>query len=265
MTTTRLEDGTKVHCIQPGEAMVLDGHIEGYMNHGIRVEPGNTVFDVGANIGIFGVRMAQRCGGDIQVIAFEPIPEIRACAVKNLERWPGAIVLPYGVAQTPGVATFTYFPNAPALSTARDEDWDHQPGAFEEAVAGNTRTAPMWYARILPRFLAGPIARWLRHNAIEVTAELTTLSAVIKAHSVERIDLLKIDCEGAEEDALLSLTEGDWDRVQQVVVEVHDINGRLARVEALLRDHGLTSLVTEKEEALEATLLWNVYAHRPRD
>ena len=32
------------------------------------------VFDVGANIGLFGLRMAQRCEGDIRLIAFEPIP-----------------------------------------------------------------------------------------------------------------------------------------------------------------------------------------------
>jgi hypothetical protein len=81
---------------------------------------------------------------------------------------------------------------------------------------------------------------------------------------VEQINLLKIDCEGAEEEALLGLTEGHWDVVEQVVVEVHDIDGRLARIEALLRNHGLTEMVTEKEDALAHTKLSNVYAHRPR-
>ena len=51
---------------------------------------------------------------------------------------------------------------------------------------------------------------------------------------------------------------------EQVVVEVHDIDGRLARIEALLLHHGLTEIVTEKEEALVHTKLSNVYAHRPR-
>jgi len=265
MTTTTLGDGTQVYCLKPGEAKVLDSHIEGYMNHGIRVQPGDTVFDVGANIGMFGMRMAQRCNGDIRVIAFEPIPDIRACTFKNLEPWPNAEVLPYGVASEPGQATFTFFPNAPSLSTSRDEDWDHQEGAFEEAVAGNTKLAPMWYARLLPRFVAGPIARWLRRDTVEVRCELVTLSQVISDHQVEQVDLLKIDCEGAEEEALLGLTEDDWSRVKQAVIEVHDIDGRLDRIEALLRDHGLTELTIEKEEALEKTLLSNIYAYRPRD
>ena len=84
-------------------------------------------------------------------------------------------------------------------------------------------------------------------------------------YKVERIDLLKIDCEGAEEEALLGLSEEDWARVDQAVIEVHDIDGRLNRIEVLLRDHGLTELTIEKEEALEKTLLSNIYAHRPRD
>jgi FkbM family methyltransferase len=264
MTSTTLGDGTRVFCLKPQEAKVLDSHIEGYMHHGIRVQPGDTVFDVGANIGMFGMRMAQQCNGDIRVIAFEPIPAIRACAERNLEPWDQATVLPYGVSRARGEATFTFYPNAPSLSSAHLEDWEGQEGALEEAVVGNARNAPMWYAKYLPRFLAKPIARWLVHAPIEVHCELRTLSEIIEEHHVKKIDLLKIDCEGAEEEALLGLTESDWARVQQAVIEVHDIDGRLERIEAMLRTHGLTDLIVEKEPALENTRLSNVYAHRPR-
>ena len=83
MTSTHLGDGTRVFFLKPQEAKVLDSHIEGYMNHGIEVKPGDTVFDVGANIGMFGMRMAQRCEGDIRILAFEPIPAIRACTERS--------------------------------------------------------------------------------------------------------------------------------------------------------------------------------------
>ena len=204
------------------------------------------------------------CNGQIQLFAFEPIPDIRACTVRNLESWDTIHVLPYGVSHKKGTASFTFYPNAPSLSTAKNEDWDHQDGAFEEAVAGNTRHAPMWYARLVPRFLAGPIAKYLRKDTVEVHCELVTLSHVIEDYSVDRIDLLKIDCEGAEEDALLGLKEDHWTRINQAVIEVHDIDGRLNRIIELLRKHGLTEQVVEKEDALENTLLTNVYAHRPR-
>ena len=264
MTSTTLGDGTRVFCLQPQEAKVLDSHIEGYMNHGIQVSPGDTVFDVGANIGMFGLRMAQRCGGDVRVIAFEPIPDIRACTEKNLAPWKDAIVLPYGVARKRGEATFTFYPNAPSLSSAHLEDWHGQDGALEEAVVGNARNAPMWYAKYLPRFLAKPIAQWLVRAPVEVHCQLRTLSEIIEEHNIEQIDLLKIDCEGAEEEALVGLLEHDWERIQQVVIEVHDIDGRLDRIETMLREHGLTEMVTEKEAALQKTRLSNVYAHRPR-
>ena len=191
MNKTALGDGTQVFCLRPPEAKVLDDHVEGYMTHGIRVEAGHTVFDVGANIGIFGVRMAQRCGGDIKLIAFEPIPEIRACTEANLKPWPTAVVLPYGIARARGTATFTYFPNAPSLSSAHLDDWNDQDGVLEEAVVGNARHAPMWYAKLLPRFLAGPLARWLTKNPIEVQCELRTVSQIMAEH---HIDLQETSC-----------------------------------------------------------------------
>ena len=254
-----------MHCLQVSEARVLDEHIDGYMSHGIGVRPGDVVLDVGANIGLFGLRMAQRCGGDIRLLAFEPIPAIRFCAEKNLSAWEGATVLPYGVGRRAGRASFTYFPNAPSLSTSREEDWKSQHGAFEEAVAGNTQHAPMWYARLVPRILAGPIARYLQSKREQVDCEIVTIPEVLRDHDISRVDLLKIDCEGAEEDALLGIDGDTWAGIQQVVVEVHDIDGRLDRVVALLRAKGLTQLVVEKEEALAKTRLSNVYAHRPRD
>ena len=264
MTSTQLVDGTHVFCLKPQEAKVLDSHIEGYMNHGIEVHPGDTVFDVGANIGMFGLRMAQRCAGNIRVIAFEPIPAIRACTERNLAPWSDAKVLPYGVARARGEAVFTFYPNAPSLSSAHMGDWDGQEGALEEAVVGNAQHAPMWYAKFLPRFLAKPIARWLVHAPVEVHCELRTLSEIIAEEGVKKIDLLKIDCEGAEEEALLGLNDADWPKVQQAVIEVHDIDGRLERIESMLKAHGLTEMITEKEPALQHTRLSNVYAYRPR-
>ena len=50
--------------------------------------------------------------GDIRLIAFEPIPDIRACTEKNLAEWPSATVLPFGVSRAAGNAVFTFFPNA---------------------------------------------------------------------------------------------------------------------------------------------------------
>ena len=62
----------------------------------------------------------------------------------------------------------------------------------------------------------------------------------------------------------MGLRPEHWPLIAQAVVEVHDIDGRLERITQMLTKNGLTELVIEKEDALENTLLSNVYAHRPR-
>lgn len=263
MAKTSLTDGTRVFCIHSNEAKVIDDHVEGYLNHGIVVKPGNVVFDVGANIGLLGVRLNQRCAGDLRIFAFEPIPAIHAVATANLRAWPNTLVCRMGLSDAPGEARFMYYPNTPSLSTAHPENWSNAEDELEEAVWGNAQHAPMWYAKLLPRFMAGFLARRLRAGAVEVVCPLGTVSQVIAEHNLSRVDLLKVDCEGAELDVLRGIQAADWPKIQQVVLEVHDIDGELAAVEQLLRDNGLTEMVREKEPAFVNTRLTNVFARRP--
>ena len=60
---------------------------------------------------------------------------------------------------------------------------------------------------------------------------LKTLSSVIHEHNVDSVDLLKIDCE-AELNVLQGISNEHWPRIQQVIAEVHDIDGRLDQVVA---------------------------------
>ena len=265
MRRTTLSDGLPVFCILRPEALVLDHHVQGYLQHGITVHPGDIILDVGANIGLFGVR-AVRAFPDVKVYALEPVPDIFKVLKANAEEHgPGRFIpLNAGAGAARSQARFTYFPRSPALSTSDPEVWDEQPGEFTEAVIGQTRAAgkAIWYARLLPRFLAGFVARHLRSGGKEVIADILTLSDIIEEHAIERIDLLKIDCEGAELAALQGLRAEHWPRIRRVVVEVHDRDGRLAQVQSLLRRHGFGHLVTEKEEGFEKTRLINVYATR---
>ena len=45
---------------------------------------------------------------------------------------------------------------------------------------------------------------------------MTTVSALISEHSLERVDLLKIDVEGAELDVLRGIDQKDWPTIRQV-------------------------------------------------
>ena len=55
---------------------MLYEHINGYLDHDfIKLKSGDTVIDIGANIGIFGLELSKRYE-DINIFAFEPIKDI---------------------------------------------------------------------------------------------------------------------------------------------------------------------------------------------
>jgi 31-O-methyltransferase len=263
MNQTYLSDKTQVYCLQSQEALVLDSHVQGYLQHGISVEEGDVIFDVGANIGIFGIRAFQKYK-TIRVFAFEPIPDIHKVLTANAQKFGGKQywAINCGLSDQAGELSFTYYPNAPALSTAHGEDWEKNPNEFSEAVAGSLRTAPMWYARLIPRFLSKWIAGRLRANSVQVRCPLRTVSEIMNEHSLTRIDLLKIDCEGAELLVLKGILPEHWAHIHKIVIEVHNVDGRADEVRALLKTNGYTHIHEEQEAGFEKTSMLNMFAHR---
>ena len=85
---------------------------------------------------------------------------------------------------------------------------------------------------------------------------------MIDEFAIDRIDLLKIDCEGAEFDVLQGIDPHHWPRVRAVVAEVHDVDGRLQKVIEHLTHYGIDQIVVEQEAGLERTVLRNVFATR---
>ncbi len=263
MKPTKLADGTTVSCLLSTEARVLDHHVDGYFSHGIELHDGATVVDVGANIGVFGVRTLQK-QSSVSVIACEPVPAIFKCLEDNAKRHGEGRFIPLecGISSQPGKAEFTYYPNSPALSTARPEQWT--PEALEKAVEGNLKNPPadLWYVKYLPKFFARWFAARMRQKAETFECALKTISNLIAEHQLHAIDLLKIDCEGAEYDCLIGIEETDWNKVKQVVVEVHDVDDGLARVKARLSEMGLKHVIVEQGPAWEGTKLFNIFARR---
>ncbi|PNH03648.1 31-O-demethyl-FK506 methyltransferase FkbM [Tetrabaena socialis] len=94
------------------------------------------------------------------------------------------------------------------------------------------------------------------------TCQLVPLSQLIRELRLERIDLLKIDVERAELDVLSGLAPGQWQLVRQVVLEVHNLDGRLEAVRALLEGHGFSRVIAEQESGLQGSTIHNVYAMR---
>lgn len=265
MTKTTLSDGTQLFCLRKPEAKMLDHHVDGYLQNGISIKDNAVVFDVGANIGVFGIRAVQKAK-NVKAYCFEPIPDIFSVLKKNAEEYgEGKIqVFQLGVSDAPSKAMFTYFPNTPALSTLHPEEWEKDPKSFSRAVKGTMKNPPsgMKWMKLIPSVFSGVIAYFLVKGKQQVECNLDTLSAIIEKENIEKIDLLKIDCEGAEWSVLKGVSEEHWPLIKSIVVEVHDIDHRLEKIKKMLYEKGFTTLHHETEAGLEDSGMFNLFALR---
>jgi FkbM family methyltransferase len=250
----------------------LVSEVRDYFESGITLRPGDTVFDVGANIGAFALEAARRAGGGLRFHCFEPIPELYSALQRNFERnalladseptlHPIGLTGPDG----PDEAEFHYFKRLPCDTTQHLDEKREEFASFFSAQGrklrqGLERFGPLGGA--LGRTLERPIAslpsagasRWVFERSIGATrlqCRLSTLSRVAVEHGVQRIDLLKVDVEGAELDVLRGVGPEDWPRIRQVALEGHDDGGRLQAIEALLRDAGFSAIQVERPDTAQ--------------
>ena len=102
-----------------------------------------------------------------------------------------------------------------------------------------------------------------RFESQTFTCQLRTVSEVIRENNVERIDLLKLDVEKSELDVLMGIDVDDWKKIDQVVMEIHDIGGRLKIVTGMLEENGF-NYVLDQDAAFINTGLYHIYAVHPR-
>jgi len=239
---------------------------EVYVRHGIRLPEDACVFDVGANIGMFTLYVSRRCPAG-RVYAFEPIAPIFEALRINADLYGANVKLfPIGLSHEERTESFTFYPRYSMMSGL---------SAYADA-AGEVEVVKR-YLRNEGR-AGSPESAGLLEHADEIlsgrfTAELCEsrlrrLSDVIREEGVGRIDLLKVDVQRAELDVLRGLGPGDWEKIQQVVMEVHDreggdSEGRVGEIRALLEARGY-AVVAEQDELLVGTDRYNLYAWRPR-
>ena len=127
------------------------------------VQPGDTVLDCGANVGVF-VRKSLRLGAK-KIIAIEPAPENLECLRRNFKNEIEAgqvVVYPKGVWDKDDVLTFNVDPaNSAADSFVIKREGSHT-----------------------------------------IQVPLTTIDKLVDELKLERVDFIKMDIEGAEPNAL---------------------------------------------------------------
>ncbi len=258
-----------------------------YFSLGLRVRPGDTILDVGANIGAFAARVAAMCDGDLRILAFEPSPETFEALTVNFEqnallRKTRHRLFQLGLSSTHDAGEtlrFYDFARFPTNSTFHLEEKRREFEIFfEDRGRRMASSIEMHLGRGVGRGLGGvvervvaslpkgPLGWWVARRIMglrEHAVPVDTLAHVLVEERVDRIDVLKIDVEGPELEILRGLDEVSWKKVRQVVMETHDRDGRLAEIVALFRAHELDEIqvVAQKttDNGLESVL---VYARR---
>ncbi|MEM7591009.1 MAG: FkbM family methyltransferase [Cyanobacteria bacterium P01_A01_bin.83] len=269
ISETQLPDGMQIFCLREEEVPILYEQIQEYLKYGIKLQEGDLVFDVGANIGLFALWAYQKCQQNVNLYAFEPIPAIFDVLQANAQRFDSEKikVFPCGLAQEAKSIAFAYHPNATMLSTAYEEDLSELHSQLKQSVVRNIKDAPkaVRWLRWLPPFLRSLLIQNELDTAFQtekVTCQLKTISQIIHEHQIEQIDLLKIDVEKSELDVLLGINTQDWHKIKQIVVEVHDLEHRLSQITTLLQERGFSEIKVEQEAMLQGSNLFNLYAWR---
>lgn len=263
-----LPNNMEIFCSNKKEAYILYEQIQEYFKNGIKLQEGNTVIDIGANIGLFTLWVYQACNRNVNIYAFEPIPEVFSILQQNIQRYDSKRLkaLPYGVGQTDKVQNFRYYPNATALSTAYLDSLDEQKEQLKKAAIKMIKTAPPSFPFLsyLPHsilsFILEPKLKQAFLQTKEVMCQLKSLSSIIHEYNIDRIDLLKIDVEKSELDVILGIADRDWLLIKQVVIEVHDINQRVQKITNILKKHSFNKIVVEQEPTFKDSDIYNIYA-----
>ena len=142
------------------------------------------VLDIGAGLGEFAVMVARRDRG-ARVLAFEPAPDSFSLLERNLalNQVENVEAFPYAVTGTGGVVTIDVSSGKPAQYRSI-------------AVAGADSSIP--------------------------TAPAVSLDDVFRDSRLDRCDLLKMDCEGAEFDILFAASDETLRRIGTLCLEVHE-------------------------------------------
>jgi amino acid adenylation domain-containing protein/non-ribosomal peptide synthase protein (TIGR01720 family)/FkbM family methyltransferase len=232
---------------------------QAYLKHGITLKPGDCIVDVGANIGMFALFASQICDGPT-VYAFEPNPSaFEALSANTSLSHLDVRLFNCGLSRETGTAEFTFFEGF-SLFSGFYADAETEKEVVKTYLQNQQKQGA---ADLLPLIEQADEILEDRFVAQTFTAPLRTLSGIIEEEQIERIDLLKINVEKSEWDVLAGIREADWQKIQQIVLEV-DVPEHREPMVALLKQHGY-EVAVEQDRLLEGTPLCYLYAIRPSE
>lgn len=152
-----------------------------YSHENIHLDSTATIIDIGAHIGTFTIKSA-RMAKNGRVLSYELSPDNYKLLVDNvrLNNYSHVQAFNLGVSDRSGEVT-VYFSHNMLKHSIRHTD--------------------------------------ASHGGLPGIIKTITLDEIITQNNLNRVDLLKIDCEGSEYDILLSTRDDSFDKIKNLVVE----------------------------------------------
>ena len=229
-----------------------------YYSHGITLPDGAVIFDVGANIGLFSLFAHHQCKQP-KIFAFEPAPPVFELLQMNLQSYGvNATLFNCGVSNRSGKQQLTFYPHSTGMSSFH-ADKEEEKDVLRAIVQNQLNDGMAGMEQVMPH-MEDILTERFRETPYE--CELVTLSSIIDKERVEHIDLVKIDVQKCELEVLEGIEARHWQGIRQLVIEVHDFDGRVELVRSLLERHGYRVHV-EQELLYRTSSMSNLYAIRP--
>lgn len=221
-----------------------------YLKHNITLPSEACVMDIGANVGIFS-RYVSHMRPSAEIYSFEPITPVFKVLEYNAKLTNNNIKsFNIGIGDQEKVVSFTYYPNNTILSSSHG-DIEEESHVVQTFIS-NSETHGLTEQQIHSLVQSELISEQLE-------CKVRRLSDIITENNIDCIHLVKIDVEKGEYEVLKGIDDDHWCKIDQLIIEIHNVEDRLHTITKLLRDKNY-SIVTEQVKELEGTNLYNLYA-----
>jgi len=156
-----------------------------------------TIIDLGANIGVFSIYAATQAS-NVKIYAYEPLKDFYELMLENVK------------------------------ANRKEENIK----CFNLAVASDSLPRTLYVkgtAFFFPTFIAA------QDDASQVAIQVPciTLSEIFETNDLKKVDLLKMDCEGAEYEILYNAPNACFQLINEIRMEYHNLDGNGRNVEGL--------------------------------
>lgn len=170
-----------------------------YRRSGFELRPTDTVVDIGGNVGLFALWAAPQVS---RVVTVEPTQAIDCLAQSLiLNEIKNVTIVRCAVSDKSGILELLEHPGFNAVS--------------HHATFRPSRWGQRYIKFIWPKEQEEPI---------RVSCPCQTLDEVLEGQNIERVDFLKIDCEGGEYAIFNSVSDETLSRISRIAMEFHKLH-----------------------------------------